>query len=277
MATHQVEPLQAVQVLQAKINVPCCEDFTVEAPFSVEKSADASDLCSEAVPQHVAIIMDGNRRWARQRGLPLALGHLKGAEKLLEIVEEAAKLGIRVLTVFSFSTENWRRTPEEIHHLFQLMQDYLLLYRETMRQKGVRLKAIGDLSSLPESLQRALEQTIDYTDEGGQIDLVLAINYGARDEILRATRRVASLVKSGELRLEQIDERLFSQILDTGLYPDPDLIIRTSGEFRLSNFLLWQAGYAEVVPMEVLWPDFSRVHLIEALRQYQHRARRHGV
>jgi undecaprenyl diphosphate synthase len=277
MATHQVDSTDSEKTLPVDLERLLPVEHPLEDTLLSAQSSEAPAFSRAKTPHHVAIIMDGNRRWAGKRGLPTSLGHLKGAEVLLEIVEEAYKLGIRVLTVFSFSTENWRRTPGEINQLFQLMQDYLVLYRETMRAKGVRLKAIGDLSSLPESLKRALDETICYTDGGANIDLVLAINYGARDEILRATRRVAALVKSGELQLDQISETLFSQILDTGLYPDPDLIIRTSGEFRLSNFLLWQAGYAEVIPMEVLWPDFSRVHLIEALRQYQLRVRRHGV
>jgi undecaprenyl diphosphate synthase len=262
----------------------CNQDYLDLPPGSLENSG--RQLTGETtqaepqvrpVPRHVAIIMDGNRRWATLKGLPTALGHLRGAENLLDIVEAAAQAGVDHLTVFSFSTENWKRDPIEVKHLFSLMQNYLSLYRDTMIQKGVRLQAIGDLQALPTPLLQSLQQTIAATSGGKTIDLVLALNYGARDEILRATRKIAEQVRDGILHAEEISEELFSKILDTGHYPDPDLIIRTSGEFRLSNFLLWQAGYAEVIPVDVLWPDFSKDHFNQALTQFCGRQRRFGV
>jgi undecaprenyl diphosphate synthase len=260
--------------------MPICDQISSQlqaaSPIDHAKGCSACKKQLQQVPAHVGVIMDGNRRWAMQRGLPAAMGHLKGAENLLEIVEAASEAGVEVLTLFSFSTENWKRDPEEVEHLFQMMQDYLVLYRAVMIQKGVRLRAIGDLTQLPWTLQQALEETLKATSHGTTIDLVLAINYGGRNDIVRAVQRVAELVQEGQLSVAQINEGLFSQILDTGQMPDPDLIIRTSGELRLSNFMLWQSGYAEILPVDVLWPDFSKAHFSQALQQYQDRKRRHG-
>ena len=221
--------------------------------------------------------MDGNRRWAMQRDLPVAIGHIKGAETLLAITEAAIDLGIGVLTVYAFSTENWRRTPDECRNIFQIMEQYLQRECPRMVSEGVRLRTIGSIERLPEELRSALARTMQATAQGQRIDLVLALNYGGRDEIVRAVRKAAKRVQQGELSLDDLDEKCFASMLDTAEWPDPELIIRTSGEVRLSNFLLWQAGYAEVVPMEVLWPDFSRNHLMEAIATYQQRSRRHGV
>ena len=228
------------------------------------------------VPQHVAIIMDGNRRWAKRQGLPTMMGHWKGAETLTKIVRAASELGIKTLTVYSFSTENWGRAKEEVDALMHLFKVYLEKQRGPMMQEGVRLEAIGDLQRLPSSVLNELDLSRACTSHCKKIDLVLAINYGGRDDIRRAFVAMMEDFEKGELSKEQISEQLISQYLDTARWPDPDLLIRTSGERRQSNFLLWQLSYSEFFHTDIMWPDFDEHELLQIVREVQQRQRRIG-
>jgi undecaprenyl diphosphate synthase len=237
-----------------------------------------SDICDEvfAAVEHVAIIMDGNRRWAKQHGLPVKFGHLKGIEAVENIVEAAVKCGVKVLTLFAFSTENWNRTSEQVNELLDLFTHYIASKTEDLIRNGVRLHAIGDLASLPSQLREVIDQSHRETENGSAIDVVLAINYGGRDEICRAMKKLARECASGNLDVDAIDEDMIAKNLDTAQWKDPDLLIRTSGEARISNFLLWQSSYTEIYISEVLWPDFHETDFFEALKNYQKRQRRKG-
>jgi len=228
------------------------------------------------VPTHVAIIMDGNRRWAKQRNLPYLMGHWQGAKGMMQMVRAASALGIKVLTVYAFSTENWRRSAEEVAALMFLFKTYLINEREEMVREGVKLNVIGDLSRLPLDVKKELEITKKETSSGTHIELVLALNYGGRDDIRRAVLNIVQDIRKGKLSEESLSEELLSNYLDTAEWEDPQLLIRTSGERRLSNFLLWQLSYTEVYVSEVLWPDFNEKHLLEAIVEYQQRERRLG-
>lgn len=228
------------------------------------------------IPHHVAIIMDGNRRWAKQRGLPVMAGHWKGAEALTHIIPIASALGIKVLTVYAFSTENWGRSEDEVEALMDLFKIYLLRQKSQMIQEGVRLATIGDLSRLPLSVLETVEECKAATAGGTKIDLVLALNYGGRDDIRRATLAILEDCQKGKLTKEALSEEVFSTYLDTAEWGDPELLIRTSGEQRLSNFLLWQISYSEVYITDVLWPEFREQDLVRALKEYQQRERRLG-
>ena len=238
---------------------------------------ELSLIDSKKIPQHVAIIMDGNRRWAKKWDKPVEVGHWQGAETLDQIVRAAIGLGIKVLTVYSFSTENWNRSSEEVDALMHLLKTYLNAQRETMVKEGVRLKSIGDLSKLPEDVQQVLRETKEATKGGNQIDLVLALNYGGRDDIRRATLRLLDEVEAGRIQRQEITEKTISNFLDTAQWPDPDLLIRPSGDLRISNFLIWQISYSEIYYTDVLWPDFSKSHLLSAVIEFQKRNRRFGL
>lgn len=227
-------------------------------------------------PYHVAIIMDGNRRWAQLKGMPTAFGHWKGAETLTNIVKAASDLGVKVLTVYAFSTENWLRHKEEVDYLMDLFETYLINQKESMIAMGVKLDAIGDVSRLPAKLLKVLLEVKEATRLGNKIELVLALSYGGRNEILRGVKAILLDHQLGKITQQQLDEALFAQYLDTAKWPDPDLLIRTSGENRLSNFLLWQLCYTEVVITDVLWPDFEKKNLEEAVNEYRTRRRRRG-
>ncbi len=231
----------------------------------------------ECAPHHIAIIMDGNRRWAQKRFLPPMAGHWKGAGNLKGIVRAASDMGVKVLTVFAFSTENWKRSPTERTALFDLFRLYLYKELSHMQKEGVRLRVIGHIEGLPIDLQKALTRTMKATAEGNKITLILAINYGGRDEICRATQAIAREVAEKKLDHATIDENLFRSYLDTADWPDPDLVIRTSGEMRLSNFLLWQLSYSEIFATPTLWPDFSTDDLRSAIYAYLERKRRTGA
>lgn len=237
---------------------------------------DLSYLDFDRIPQHVAIIPDGNRRWARKQGLPVVMGHCKGEANLAKIVRAASEIGIKILTVFAFSTENWGRSHEEVDALMHIFKMYLEKQREPMMREGVRLEAIGDLSRLPPSVLRELEISKTCTADCKKIDLVLAINYGGRDDIRRAFLAMMQDVEKGQLSKEEISEQVISQYLDTAPWPDPDLLIRTSGEKRQSNFLLWQLSYTEFYHTDILWPEFDEYELIKAVCAMQHRQRRLG-
>ena len=228
-------------------------------------------------PAHVAIIMDGNRRWAQARGLPAALGHKAGAEAVRRTIEAAAEQGIGWLTLFAFSSENWRRPLEEVSALTGLLRLYLRAEVANLVKEGIRLRVIGDYERFGPEMMRSIRAAEDATAGGTRLNLNVALSYGARDEILAAARAIAQAVAEGRLAPGAIDEATFGGFLQTAGIPDPDLIIRTSGEQRLSNFLLWQAAYADFVFQEVLWPDYGAEHLAEAVAAYIRRERRYGA
>ncbi len=227
-------------------------------------------------PRHVAMIMDGNGRWARERGLPRLEGHRKGADVVREVTTFARELGISYLTLYSFSVQNWRRPPAEVAGLMDLLCEYCERERDTMMKNGIRLNTIGEVARLPAPTRNALASLVDETAGNRSMTLTLAIDYGGREEIVVAARRLAQDVKAKRLSPEGVDEAALSARLYTALLPDPDLVIRTSGERRVSNFLLWQIAYAELHFTPVLWPDFQRQHLIAALADYDQRERRFG-
>ena len=237
---------------------------------------DQPKIDIDRVPKHIAIIMDGNRRWAKNQGLLSMVGHWHGAEALTKIVEAASSMGVKVLTVYAFSTENWNRTPEEVDSIMQLFRMYLIGQKERMVREGVRLGTIGDVRKLPTQVKETLDDVKKATSGGDKIDLVLALNYGARDDIKRALVTIVEDCERGRIQKEDITEALISRYLDTAPWGDPDLLIRTSGENRLSNFLLWQISYTEVYITDVLWPDFDEQELTRAVAVFQKRVRRVG-
>jgi undecaprenyl diphosphate synthase len=227
-------------------------------------------------PEHVAIIMDGNGRWAKARGLPRVAGHRAGVDALRETVRAAGDMGISWLTVYAFSSENWSRPKSEISDLMGLLKLFIRRDLAELHQNGVRVKVIGERAGLQSDIKALLEEAESLTSENSAMTLVVAFNYGGRDEIVRAARRIAAAVSRGEVHSEAVTPDLFAACLDTVGIPDPDLVIRTSGELRLSNFLLWQAAYSELLFLPCYWPDFTRQHLVEALTQYAARERRFG-
>ena len=232
---------------------------------------------AEGSPSHVAIIMDGNGRWAKARGLPRSAGHERGVEALRRTVEAAGDLGIRYLTVYSFSTENWRRPVSEVNALFGLLRAYIRRDLARLKKDGVRVRIIGNRETLPPDILELVERAERETIDNSKFHLTVAFNYGGREELVRTMQSMAEDVASGRLMPQQIDEARVSDALDTSEISDPDLLIRTSGECRISNFLLWQCAYAELVFMDVLWPDFGANHLREALDEFMHRERRYGA
>ncbi|HUL70514.1 MAG TPA: isoprenyl transferase [Gemmatimonadales bacterium] len=229
-----------------------------------------------ALPAHVAIIMDGNGRWAQGRALPRPLGHQAGMKSVREAVEGCLQAGVEVLTLFAFSQENWQRPPEEIGALMRLLEEYIAREIDELRAKGVRVRMLGDLDRLGAEARQAVDRVMRETAGGNRLDLNICISYGARAEITRAARLLAEEAAAGRLDPSEIDEESIAERLYTAPWPDPDLLIRTSGEFRLSNFLLWQLAYAELHVTPVLWPDFTRTHLFEAILEFQRRDRRFG-
>ncbi|WP_203294371.1 isoprenyl transferase [Maricaulis parjimensis] len=237
-------------------------------------SEDAS--ADRPVPAHIAIIMDGNGRWARRRGQPRAFGHRKGVETVRRIVEGTGDLGVKHLTLFSFSTENWRRPADEIGALFELMKHYIAADLEGLAKRGVRIRILGSRKGLREDVAEMIERSEARTRDNSDFHLNIAFNYGGRDEIVRATRAIAEAARAGELDPASLDEESFASWLDTSDSPDVDLMIRTSGEQRISNFLLWQAAYAELLFVDTLWPDFTIAQLADAIEAYKTRSRRYG-
>jgi len=229
-----------------------------------------------AVPRHVAIIMDGNGRWANQRGLPRAAGHKAGAEAVRRTLQAAADAGVEVLTLYAFSSENWRRSDEEIADLKGLMRYYLERELNRLMKEGVRLRLIGDYRAFGAEMARQLEQAVAKTSGNERLTLVVALNYGARSEIAKAASSLARKAAEGRIDVDDIDESAIEAELDTAGLPDPDLLIRTSGEIRLSNFLLWQSAYSELLFTPVLWPDFDEQAFGDALAQFAARQRRFG-
>lgn len=233
-------------------------------------------LSASHIPSHVAIIMDGNGRWAKQRGLPRTEGHIRGQDALRTTLRAAARRGIKYLTVYTFSTENWSRPQEEVDALMSILVSAIHAETPQLIAEGVRMRAIGDLSRLPQQAQDSLAESIELTKDGAQITLILALSYSSRDEIRRASQRLAAEAAAGRLRPDEITEELISSYLDTAEYPDPDLVIRTGGEERISNYLLWQSAYSELYFSETYWPDFGQEALDEALAAYASRERRFG-
>ncbi|MEM7402469.1 MAG: polyprenyl diphosphate synthase [Myxococcota bacterium] len=228
-------------------------------------------------PRHIAVIMDGNRRWATQAGLSHIYGHRRGAKRALQLVQACQKLGIPYLTLYAFSTENWHRSKQEVHDLMQLLQRVVQRYGDKLiRQNNIALSIIGDRSRLPNCLQQQLTQLCEQTANNSGLRLTIALSYGSRDEITRATRHLCQDVLMGKLKIQDIQEELIATYLDTYRLPDPDLLIRTSGEMRLSNFLLWQLAYTELYVTPTLWPNFSRLELEQALQHFYRRTRRFG-
>jgi undecaprenyl diphosphate synthase len=227
-------------------------------------------------PNHVAIIMDGNGRWAKARGLPRVAGHRRGADAVRRVVRGAGELGIPVLTLFAFSTENWTRPADEVNDLMGLLRHYLRNELDELHKNGAKLRVIGNREGLAADIVRDIFDAENMTRSNSRIDVNICINYGARAEILQATRSLARQVATGELSADRIDENLFEGELLTAGVPDPDLLIRTSGEQRISNFMLWQCAYAELVFVDTLWPDFGKEHLEQAIAEFRRRERRYG-
>jgi undecaprenyl diphosphate synthase len=233
-------------------------------------------LDTSRIPGHVAVIMDGNGRWAQQQGKLRVDGHRSGVNAVRETAEAAAAIGVKYLTLYAFSTENWNRPKEEVNALMELLVHTISAERKTLNENNIRLETIGDWNSLPERCRAELTDAIEATSKNDRMTLVLALSYSARWEITEAARRLATDSKNGVIKPEDIDATLFSSYLTTEKYPDPELLIRTSGEQRISNFLLWQLAYAEFYFTETLWPDFGKEQFYEALADYQSRERRFG-
>jgi undecaprenyl diphosphate synthase len=237
-------------------------------------------LDKERMPKHVALIMDGNGRWAKQKGLPRLAGHNAGMKAMKKIVDHADKLGIKYLTVYAFSTENWKRSLEEVSGIFKLLVTYVNSDLKELIANNVKVQILGDYSVLPQDAVKSLEKTLEKTKDNTGLQFNIALNYGGRDELRRAVTSLAEKVKEGIIQPEEITEEMISAELFTGSEqtdtPDPELIIRTSGELRLSNFLLWQSAYSELVFPEVMWPDFTSEEFEKALADYQGRERRFG-
>ncbi len=224
------------------------------------------------LPHHVGFIIDGNRRWAKEKGLPSFMGHKKGIERVDEIVKYAQDLGVKIVTIYAFSTENWKRSGKEVSYLMNLFEDFAINKIKDANKRGMRIRILGDLQKLPLSLQKVLKRLMKLTDNNQKIIVNVALNYGGRDEIIRALHKLAAL----KIKPNEITEELINQNLDTAGLPDPDLIIRTSGEQRLSNFLIWQTTYSELYFPKIYWPDFDKNQLDLAILEFQNRQRRLG-
>ena len=228
------------------------------------------------LPEHIAIIMDGNGRWAKKRNLPRTMGHKAGVETIRKVIKEADRIGIKYITLYAFSTENWNRPKEEVNALMKLLRNYMKTCLKTAAKNDMKVRVIGDITQLDEDIQKRILELEEATKNNGGLNFQIAINYGSRDEITRAVRTLAEDVKEGKLMPEGVNEACIERYLDTHDIPDPDLLIRTSGEQRLSNYLLWQLAYTEFYFTDVPWPDFSKQELEKAIEQYNRRDRRYG-
>ena len=228
------------------------------------------------IPEHVAIILDGNGRWAKKRMMPRNFGHVQGAKTVEQVCEDAWNLGIKYLTVYAFSTENWKRPESEVNALMKLLKNYLIDCIKRTTDNNMRVRVIGDKTGLSDEIRKEIEELEQISSVNTGLNFTIALNYGSRDEMRRAMTRMAKDIEEGKVKSEDITEELFNGYLDTWDLPDPDLLIRTSGEQRLSNYMLWQLAYTEFIFMEVLWPDFNRDELVRAIRQYNGRERRFG-
>ncbi len=249
---------------------------TVCEEESVYTSEEQALVDPTRLPSHIAIIMDGNRRFAKKYRLPSMIGHWKGVDTLTKIIKAAIALDIKVLTVYAFSTESWNRPKQEVQFLMHLLESFLIRKRSFMLREGVRLETIGDANRLSPDIKEVLNETKRITSQGSKIDLVVAINYGARDDIRRAVYAIIEDCLAQKISKEELSETMISNYLDTAKWGDPDLLIRTSGEMRLSNFLLWQLSYSEIYVTDVLWPEFDEKGFLAAILEYQQRQRRFG-
>lgn len=228
------------------------------------------------IPAHIAIILDGNGRWAKAKGMPRNYGHAQGSKNVERICEEAYRMGVKYLTVYAFSTENWNRPKDEVDALMKLLRNYMKTCLKTAAKNDMKVRVIGDKTGLDEDIRNRIAELEEATKDNGGLNFQIALNYGSRDEIVRAVRRVSEDVKEGKVKPEDIDEKMFETYLDTRGIPDPDLMIRTSGELRLSNYLLWQLAYTEFYFTDIPWPDFTKEELSKAIEQYNRRDRRYG-
>ena len=228
------------------------------------------------VPQHIAIILDGNGRWAKAKGMPRNYGHAQGSKNVERICEEAWRMGIKYLTVYAFSTENWNRPASEVSALMTLLRNYMKTCLKTAAKNDMKIRVIGDIEPLDDDIKKRIRELEAATVNNGGLNFTIALNYGSRDELTRAARKMARDCADGKLKADDIDEAVFESYLDTHGIPDPDLMIRTSGEQRLSNYLLWQLAYSEFYFTDVPWPDFTKEELVKAIEEYNHRHRRFG-
>ena len=231
----------------------------------------------ENMPKHIAIIMDGNRRWARAQGKPASFGHKAGAKTLEKIVRYANKIGLQYITVYAFSTENWKRAEDEVKALMMLLQNYLDDYSKRADSENIKVKVLGDITELSQGMQKSIITCMERTKNNTGVTFNIALNYGGRDEIVRAVRKIGEKLQKNEIKIDEINEKMISDNLYTAGDPDPDLVIRTSGEIRLSNFLPWQVVYSEFLFVDKNWPDFSEQDLDEAIIEYQKRTRKFGA
>lgn len=228
------------------------------------------------VPQHIAIILDGNGRWAKAKGMPRNYGHAQGSKNVEKICEEAWRMGIKYLTVYAFSTENWSRPENEVAALMKLLRNYMKTCLKTAAKNDMKIRVIGDIEPLDDDIKSRIHELEAATTDNGGLNFTIALNYGSRDELTRAAQKMAKDCAEGKIKAEEIDESVFETYLDTHGIPDPDMMIRTSGEQRLSNYLLWQLAYSEFYFTDVPWPDFTKEELVKAIEEYNHRHRRFG-
>jgi undecaprenyl diphosphate synthase len=250
--------------------------------FSSESDAEDTSIQAELkatcqLPRHIAIIMDGNGRWARLKGKTRIEGHSAGVESVRDIVESCSQLGIDYLTLFTFSTENWKRPEQEVSALMRLLVKMIGRETRKLHDNNIRLNVIGEMNLLPEKVRSLLKKTMELTKNNNKLMLNIALSYSGQWDVTQACRAIAFDVEAGRINAESVDEQLFASYLSTGSIPDPDLLIRTSGEFRISNFMLWQCAYSEIYVTNTYWPDFHRSQLYEAIREFQHRERRFGL
>ena len=233
-------------------------------------------VLSGKIPEHIAVIMDGNRRWAKQRSLPTKLGHREGALRVTDLVRYCAEIGVKYLSVYAFSTENWKRDKNEIEYLMNLLVEFVFKELNNLHKNDVKITMMGNMEDLPEKIRKEVERSIELTKHNETLHLNIALSYGSRSEIIRAVKSIIKDCENNEINIEDINEESFKKYLFTNNMPDPDLLIRTSGEIRLSNFLLYQLAYTEFYFTEVLWPDFKKDELLKAIENYQQRKRRYG-
>lgn len=244
--------------------------------MSMAGSSLLSKVDMENIPRHIAIIMDGNGRWAKKRALPRVVGHEYGVKSVRTVAETAAKLGVKYLTLYTFSTENWNRPQLEVKAIMALLVRTIRKEVATLQKNNIRLRTIGDITALPSEARKELLEAMELTKNNERMDLVLALNYSARWDIVQAARQIARKVKEGEMKVEDIDEKVISASLNTGMLPEPELLIRTSGEYRISNFMLWELAYGEFYFTDVYWPEFDQEAFYKAIIDYQKRERRFG-
>ncbi|MCM3441067.1 isoprenyl transferase [Metabacillus halosaccharovorans] len=244
--------------------------------LSYEQIINQEELLKGEIPNHIAIIMDGNGRWAKKRALPRIAGHHEGMKVVRRVTKQANALGVNALTLYAFSTENWKRPKVEVDYLMKLPEEFLTTFLPELIEENVQVRVMGDKNKLPMHTLKAVDKAIEETKDNDGLILNFALNYGSRTEIIAAVKDIVKQVESGKLKKEEIDEGIFSNYLMTQTLPDPDLLIRTSGEIRLSNFMLWQLAYTEFWFTDVLWPDFNEQCLLQAIHTYQHRGRRFG-